>query len=223
MNEIRPIEYRGNSYTCPHCKAVAQMKWLINEVCIRDNGQFYLNSPLKSAEPDYADELGLAECEACHNIQIWLNEDMIYPQESTIAPANEDMPSEVKKLYEEASSIFDKSPRAATALLRLAVQLLCKELGEKGENINDDIAALVQKGLSSEIQMAMDSIRVIGNNAVHPGKIELNDNKEIACSLFSILNFIVEAMITRPKMIKVIYKGLPKGALDAIDKRDNKK
>ena len=136
MNENRPIEYRGNSYTCPHCKAVAQMKWLINEVCIRDNGQFYLNSPLKSAEPDYADELGLAECEACHNIQIWLNEDMIYPQESTIAPDNEDMPSDVKKLYEEASSIFDKSPRAATALLRLAVQLLCKELGEKGENIN---------------------------------------------------------------------------------------
>lgn len=223
MNEIKPIEYKENSYTCPHCKAVAQMKWIINDVCVRSGGQFFLRSPLDSVEADYIDELGIAECEACHNLQIWLNGELIYPQESIIAPANEDMPSEVKKLYDEASSIFDKSPRASAALLRLAVQQLCKELGEKGKSINDDIAALVEKGLSRKIQKALDSIRVIGNNAVHPSSIELNDNKEIACSLFRILNLIVDAMITSDKEIDVLYDGLPKGALEAIAKRDNRK
>jgi len=38
----------------------------------------------------------------------------------------------------------------------------------------------------------MDSLRVIGNNAVHPGEMDLTDDTEAASALFNLLNFVVE-------------------------------
>jgi hypothetical protein len=107
-------------------------------------------------------------------------------------------------------------------LLRLCIQKLCKYLGEPGENLNDDIAALVQKGLGPQIQKALDIVRVIGNNAVHPGKIDLKDNRETATRLFNLVNLIAEVMISQPKHIDAMYESLPEGARVQITKRDGK-
>ena len=73
-----------------------------------------------------------------------------------------------------------------------------------------------------EVQQALDYCRVIGNNGVHPGEIELNDNPEITNSLFEMINFIVEDRISRPKKVAELYNILPKGALEAVEKRDAK-
>ncbi|QXE17642.1 DUF4145 domain-containing protein [Clostridium sp. 001] len=87
--------------------------------------------------------------------------------------------------------------------------------------MNEDIGSLVKKGLDSKVQKALDTVRVIGNNAVHPGTIDLNDNKDIAYSLFGLLNFIVQQMITQPKEIENLFKTLPDNAKLAINKRDS--
>lgn len=129
------------------------------------------------------------------------------------------MPDEVIALYREASEIITASPRGAAALLRLAVQVLCKELGEKGENINDDIRDLVKKGLPTIVQQSLDIVRVTGNNAVHPGQIDVDDSS-VCGSLFNLLNVIVEYMIAMPKKVSGLYAGLPASALNQIDKRD---
>lgn len=145
---------------------------------------------------------------------------MIIPAEAPVAPPHSDMPKSILDEYQEARSIFARSPRAAVALLRLAVQKLMGELGEKGENINADIKSLVSKGLPVQVQQALDYCRVVGNNAVHPGEINLNDTPDMGQHLFSMLNFIVEDRITRPKQVAALYAKLPEGARQAIDKRD---
>ncbi len=127
------------------------------------------------------------------------------------------------KDYNEARDIVSISPRGSAALLRLAIQRLCKHLGESGENINADIAALVKKGLPEMLQQALDSVRVVGNHAVHPGKIDLDDNPETAQKLFVFVNLIVENRISQPAQIKKYYtEVVPQELREAIDKRDGR-
>jgi hypothetical protein len=71
------------------------------------------------------------------------------------------------------------------------------------------------------VQQALDYCRVVGNNSVHPGEINLNDTPEIANSLFEMVNFIVEDRIARPKQVQALYGQLPQAARDAIEKRDS--
>ncbi len=145
---------------------------------------------------------------------------MIVPAAAPVPPAHIDMPDECKADYDEARNIVAVSPRAASALLRLALQRLMTLLGEKGKNINEDIRRLVEKGLPVQVQQALDYCRVVGNNAVHPGELEINDTPEIAHNLFNMMNFIIEDRISRPKHIQALYDQLPDGARKAIEKRD---
>jgi hypothetical protein len=144
---------------------------------------------------------------------------MYYPDTGTAPFPNPEMPDSVRSLYLESASVASKSPRGAAALLRLAVQLLCKELGEKGININDDIKNLVAKGLPDIVQKSLDIVRVTGNEAVHPGQID-TDDPEVVARLFDLLNIIVEYMIALPKRVTGLYSGLPSGALTSIKKRN---
>jgi predicted naringenin-chalcone synthase len=108
----------------------------------------------------------------------------------------------------------------ACALLRLAVQKLCIELEQKGENLNEDIGNLVKKGLSVEVQQALDALRVIGNNAVHPGELDVADDVRRAIALFECLNLIVEQLIAQARRVADLYSNLPQAALQAIEERD---
>jgi len=145
---------------------------------------------------------------------------MIVPAEAPVEPAHPDLPADCLADYNEAREIFARSPRASAALLRLCVQKLMPHLGQKGKNINDDIAYLVRNGLPEIVQQALDFCRVVGNNAVHPGEIDLNDTPETAQQLFCMINFIVEDRISRPIQVKNLYAQLPQSALDAIANRD---
>jgi len=145
---------------------------------------------------------------------------IVYPVSSSVVEPHEMMPAAVKTDFEEAGSVLNLSPRGAAALARLCIQKLVVELGEKGNNLNDDIGELVKKGLEAEVQQALDVVRVIGNNAVHPGTIDLKDDKETAVTLLTLVNMIVERRIAGPKKLMTLFAGLPPGALQQIGKRD---
>ena len=104
--------------------------------------------------------------------------------------------------------------------MRLAVQKLCKHLGERGDNLNQDIGNLVKKGLPIPIQRALDVVRVIGNNAVHPGEIDFKDTPEACTQLFGIVNMIVDRMLEEPKKLNELFSSLPYSSLSQIEKRD---
>ncbi len=147
---------------------------------------------------------------------------MVVPAESTAEPPHADLPDACKDDYEEARAVFALSPRAAAALLRLAVQKLMGALGQSGTDLNNDIGALVKAGLPSEVQKMMDYCRVVGNHSVHPGQLDVNDTPDIAGKLFKFINLIVEDRITRPKEIDDAFGLLPEGTREAIVKRDKK-
>ena len=83
------------------------------------------------------------------------------------------------------------------------------------------IKKLVKEGLPILVQQALDYCRVIGNNSVHPGEININDSPDIAASLFDMINFIVEDRIAKPREIQALYDRLPESAKDSIQKRDS--
>lgn len=208
MEKYYPPTHQQKKFHCIHCGVYSAQHW----------GVFEWRNP--GYAPKEKDDLTFCVCSHCNEWSYWHHDKMIVPSEAPVPPPHHDMPQECIEEYNEARDVVARSPRAATALLRLAIQKLLPVLGESGGNINNDIGKLVQKGLPSQVQQALDFCRVVGNNAVHPGEIDLNDTPEIAHNLFEMVNFIIEDRISRPKHIQSLYEKLPKGARSAIEKRD---
>ena len=171
---------------------------------------------------DRVHNLHLSKCYNCKKIAVWIHDRLVFPlSKSGVAP-NPDLPDSVLADFEEAREIANASPRGAAALLRLCVQKLCKHLGERGKNIDEDIATLVRKGLNPLVQQSLDIVRVIGNEAVHPGVIDLKDDRDTALRLFELINSIADQMISHPKAISEMYSKLPESKRKAIEDRDKK-
>lgn len=202
------------SFTCPHCQTLSLMEF--------DSHSFTKDySTSRFGTPEYLNEIYIARCENCGKKTIWIEDEYVYPDIVTDQP-NADMPDSVKQLYNEAGLIYNKSPRAACALLRLAIERLCNELGETEGDINKNIGALVKKGLPRSVQQALDVVRVVGNKAVHPGMISFDvDDKNTAIMLMRLLNIITERMISEPKEIASLYEDLPDSVKESIEKRDS--
>jgi hypothetical protein len=64
---------------------------------------------------------------------------------------------------------------------------------------------------------------VVGNDAVQPGQIDLNDDPQTANSLFGLVNLITDVMITQPNHVKAMYESVvPESKKEAIAKRDSR-
>lgn len=154
---------------------------------------------------------------------MWYQEKMIDPQVTMGEMPIAEMPEDIKQNMNEARSIMAQSPRGAAALLRLCLQNLCKKLLEdRSTNINADIALLVEEGLSPRIQKAMDGIRVTGNEAVHPGELDLRDDTDTSVFMCKLLNKICYELMVRPKEEDDFYKKLPESKKEGIVARDKK-
>jgi hypothetical protein len=148
---------------------------------------------------------------------------MYYPKASTAPHAHPQMPDDVKRDFDEARLVVEDSPRSAAALLRLAIQRLVENHleADEGDRLYDQIGELVEEGvIAPRIQRALDAVRVIGNNSVHPGEMDMDDNRETAEVLFTLLNEIVDEAIARDERIDAVYEQLPEGALEGIENRD---
>ena len=216
--------FRATRFTCPHCGALASMEWHLLPPLNKD----IIGSGLQNFWE-------AAVCAACGDQSLWNTQskkpaakahgaglEMCYPTVPVGPPPSEDMPAEIVQDYREARLVAAASPRAAAALLRLCVQKLCKHFGQPGENINSDIKALVAAGLSLQMQHALDTVRIVGNNAVHPGLLSDGEMESTVPVLFKVVAFIVDDFITKPRMLQKAYLATPQSARDAVDKRDGR-
>jgi len=216
-NDYVPPSFGKDAFCCPHCGVYAHQNWNMSVLIPTANG-----TTAKDFKFDIIKDLAICLCARCNNYTLWVKASLVYPLLSLAPMPVDDMPNDVKMDFLEARIIVGISPRASAALLRLALQKLMKDLGENAKDLNQDIGNLVKKDLPVRIQRAADALRVIGNNAVHPGQIDLKDDYATAIALFTLLNIIVESMITNPTEIDQLYRSLPENALTAIDKRDKK-
>lgn len=213
-------KYQLDGFNCPHCGSYNQQHWYLSSY------HFQFDNCSGNRHDQW--KITMARCNRCDEYSLWLADEarMIYPHESTAPRPNKDMPAEIKSDFNEARNIVSKSPRGAAALLRLATEKLAGILVErvdqdKGNSLNANIKILVEEGLPSSIQKALDSLRVIGNNAVHPGMLDLKDDRDTALKLFRLLNVIVENRISQVTEIDDIYKEkVPDSTKEAIEARD---
>jgi hypothetical protein len=193
------------AFDCPHCGAYAKQSWTAL-------GPIGVGRVL--ADPK------IAYCDHCGRMNVWVGNEMVWPARRSGLPPHPDMPDDVRVLYDEARDTAARSPRSAAALLRLALQVLVNEVEPGSGDINTKIGALVKRGLDPQVQQAMDVVRVVGNNAVHPGQIDLDDDSNWLPALFQLLNLIVEQVVARPKQVAAMFQALPSGAQAAVAKRD---
>ncbi|SFI18423.1 protein of unknown function [Tindallia magadiensis] len=203
-----------DAFNCPNCRVYTKQRWYYLQASSGSDGY-----GIHHKDTDFK----VSHCEKCKASTIWHQDKIIFPHSAIVPPPNIDLPSDIKNDYNEAATITNLSPKGSAALLRLCIQKLCMHLGEPGKNINDDIKNLVSKGLPPKVQEALDTVRVIGNECVHPGTIDLDDNREVANKLFHMVNFIATKMISEPKEIDELYSSLPTSKIDGIKARDGAK
>lgn len=153
----------------------------------------------------------------------------LYPYQlpANLPQPNDDLPEPIRDIFIEAAHIFAHSPRAAAALLRLALQQLLEHCGYnskcKGKaDINNMIAAAVADGVPTHIQQFMDITRVQGNAAAHGNDLTLNpdERRDNAEYLFTVVNTIAEHLLTYPRQAQENYNKLPEAIRAQIAQRD---
>lgn len=213
--EYTPPCYLKENFHCPHadCGAFAHVNWV-----------------------SMAHNVVVSLCDSCRKPAIWrtwtvdtgeayvsYQGEMVYPAIVAAPFHHPDLPEHIWQDYEEARVVCAASPRAAAALLRLCLQKLCHHLLGKEGDINSQIGELVALGLPRRAQQAFDAIRVMGNESVHPGTINLNDTPELVYSLFRLLNLIVQTCITGPREAEDMFNLLPENKRKGIEARDKPK
>ncbi|MCA0173080.1 DUF4145 domain-containing protein [Bacillus sp. RAR_GA_16] len=170
-------------------------------------------------------DLFITLCAHCYEYTIWENKNIIFPYESTIPDPSSDMPDLVISIYTEAQLVFQHSPRASAALLRLAIETLIPELdyGINKDSLNNMIAKLVQEDIPVHVQKGLDGLRYYGNNGIHTAEIDMQDDRDTVIFLFKLCNMIVEELITKRSQINDFYDVLPDRFRQSVEKRDTAK
>ena len=199
-------EERASSFACPLCGVVAWQEWdeLYCSITFERNPQ-------------------LCRCEACRGLSLWFNGSMIIPATGSVRAPSADLPKEVQDTYNEARSVVAHSPRAAAALLRLAIEQLCVHLNGEGLTLDKHVARLVSGGLHNQTADMFDAVRLVGNNAIHPvDRIGPQENPEIVKTLFWLVNEIADEVITKPKQREEATAWIPPEERERMAKRDAK-
>ena len=205
VEETKPTAaaIQAASLECTFCGVSAPQVWM-NLVSVDATGCL-LKSPIWSSI-----------CSNCKLPSYWLEgvdelePRRLWPLKLGGPPPHKGMPEDVRRDYMEARAIAQTSPRAAAALLRLALEKLTPHVGQRGELPTTSVRALVQrKGVDPRVELALEALRAVGDGAIPPGQISVHDDEATVQALCGVLNLLVEELIEAPRRRDAIYASLP--------------
>ncbi len=155
IGDQRSVSSDNTAFECPYCGTFIGPRW-------EDLGWIGEDATRSS-------KIDGTRCLACGGHLISLGGSVVYPSGLIGPAASTDMPDLVRTEYDEARQVGAASPRAAVALLRLAVQKLVDQLKPGKGDLNVKIGMLADEGaIPPKLVKMLDVVRVTGNNAVHP-------------------------------------------------------
>src|SRR4051794_10763827 len=105
--QVQP-SFRADGFNCPRCGIYAHQRW---------NPLTYQAAFGGQAQDQ---EVVASTCARCLDRAIWFKEQLVYPLHRLGPEPQEDMPSAVRELYDEARAVSAVSRKSAAGLLRLA-------------------------------------------------------------------------------------------------------
>ena len=203
-----------NPRKCPHCGAYAQFTY---------EQLHYREMDYKVPVDFMPTNIWQGKCLACEQYIIINGFSVVYPEESNAPPIKMETPHSIKEIATEARMVHSQSPRASSALLRLALEMLLQNVLENNNKLNDNISILLERGIEDDLRRALEVIRIFGNEGVHPGTINLNDDEQSSIKLFNVFNYIVTRFIVEKGMIKEMYGIIPEEKREKIEEKAKKK
>ena len=188
----------------------------------------YAGGQVENVENTYVDTAWrMSECSSCSHKSVWRNESLVFPQTSPAPVPSEDMPTEVRELYDEASAVAAVSKRAGAAFARATLERLLKLLdpeAPKGSRLDDFIARAIPR-VNLATGKLLTLIRHVGNKSLHVEDVPddavvlllSGDDAELLGVIFQTINDVVEELITRPTQAALLYDSVPAGVRAAAE------
>lgn len=211
---------------CPNCKNHAQVtwarlffwwpssfgsydlrameqQWFDFHLAIGSSQEWIATNPnvtIKELNKTAQQVMVIGRCLLCKQVSAHsLDGALLWPRESEIAPANPDMPEDIREHYNEARLISEQSPRAAITLLRYCIQKLLRDGGYNG-TLRSQIAALSRDGGSRRLKRALEAVQLVGNSAAHEDEIAW-DVQDVE-TLFTLVNLVGDEFYSKDAVVE---------------------
>ena len=197
--------------TCPICNHLAQVEWQVVLRTERPDGVIWRVMTWEAIGDSalrFHTRIVLGHCFAC-SMQSLHEPDgvLLWPKESNLPLANEDMPSDVKEFYNDARQTAVNSKRGALVLLRFCMEALLSLQGYRDGTLYNRIEQLYtsQRG-GKRLRDALSAVRLVGNSAAHDNEIAWD--REDLSPLFTLVNLIVDEFYTKDDSIADILSNV---------------
>lgn len=156
---------------CPHCLIDFHDTWSTQSIGEDDEGIWRIQHTTCPKCKRYIISLLLKKSRG-GNIYDPTVTRMVHPKGTARTPSSPEVPPKFAEAYKEACLVFDDSAKASAALSRRCLQLLLREVANvTPSDLFHEIQEVLDSGkLPTHLTEAIDSIRAVGNFAVHPLK-----------------------------------------------------
>lgn len=193
------IDFDSQTYVCPFCEHVQAYYSKYNTT---DNGEYAHSSPILEEYQESSFTIYTFRCSnsACKRIAVTAINRTSHKQidlvpQVTMKHYPDYIPEQIRRDYEEANLILERSPKAAATLLRRCLQGMIHDFwGIKEKNLNAEISRLKDKVTASQWN-AIDGLRKIGNIGAHMEKdvdLIIEIEPEEALKLLKLIEMLLE-------------------------------